>query len=453
MPKPTYAPQWNLDGLNRITPPLLVVQRGHAPNETPSSAYENDYKHAVGEWLQWAQAGSPVALASAHIVETDANGHCALRALTLGDELALDSPLVVTAEGTTCLAAGDFIGNGGALGIRVSGGAGAAGLEAQGGADGWPGVVATGGGDAAGLEGVGGSGGGPGVRGVGSAGGAGVEATASNGGVGMSATSGNAAGEHGLEAVVDTDTVGVYAVYARSLSDEATALLGAASATSTELAAGVHASGGPSSASLGTALRAVVVGEGCAIEALTPAAPVRAPMHIRPNDADPTDLVDGDLFMRAYDSDNEGGLYVRERSFTRGVWATEGGYAGFLGVNRTLQATSSAAGVTLVTAGFGGHAPKRTGTVRLTATCEVGRPVAGSLTLEIEDQTAGVVVLSRDIECHIASSGANERDITMKAIYNLPGIGARTFRLRLRSPGGADVVRAQEASLSCEGVF
>jgi|GEM_PF-2328231 len=436
MPKPTEVPAWNTAASNRVTPPLGIQQTGHAPNSIPSSSYENWRANLTGEWCQWVMDGTAANDATAHLVETDSAGHISCLGLEIDGNSGTPDALLEVTNATG--AAAEFSGGGAAPTVVINGSTGASSLYVQAG-DGQPGIQAVG------------NGSGPGIFAPAGAGHPGVEARGDSGSPGIEAESSDDASSHGLVTITNVDAIpGVFGLYARCSAAGGTALLGEAAPSGTTDGAGILASGGSASGSGATALRATIVGEGYACELLSPATPRRAPLYLRPIDADPTTMQDGDVWTRDTVGDNEGGMYVRERGFSRGVHATAGGYAGFFGESRSTSSTTSTSPLTKITASFGSYAPKRAGSVRLRAVAEMEKTAASNGVLEIYDVNAGSVVVSRTLEFQAGVP----RDVVIETNYTLPVAGARTFRLRYSSAAVASgTISIREASLRCDGVF
>ena len=265
MPKPTEVPLWNTNATNRVNPPIGVQQAGHAPNSTPSSSYENWRSGLAGDWCQWVMDGTSADDATAHIVETNAQGEISCLGLTIDANSGSPAALLEVVNATG--AAAEFTGGGAAPTLVVNGSSGDASLYVEA-AAGRPAVQAVG------------NGSGPGVLANAGTGHPGVESAGDSGQPGVRVTSADDAGSHGLVGVTHVDAItGVYGIYARCESNGGTALLGEAALAGTTAGAGILASGGAASGSAATALRAVVVGTGYACELLSPSSPGRAPLR------------------------------------------------------------------------------------------------------------------------------------------------------------------------------
>ncbi len=436
MPKPSTLPAWNTAGDNRITPPAGIQQAGHAANAAPSSSYENWRTNLTYEWCVWVNDGTSDADATAHIVETDSSGQISCLFLEIDSDTASpDAAMNVTnATGS----AAEFSGGGAAPTLVVNGSTSDVAIFADAGLN-QPAIRARGNGTGPGIS----------VEAVGSA--PGIDALGGNGRPGILASSSDEADAHGIRTTTDADApVGTYGLYSSSAAAGGTAMYAEAATAGTTAGAGLFASGGSASGSAATAMRAVIVGDGYACELLSPSNPERAPLYVRGVSSDPATLQDGDVWTRSTVGDDEGGMYLRERAQTRGVHASAGGFASFLGESRSTSSTASSAESTKITASFGSYAPKRAGIVRLRAVAEMEKTTATSGVLDIYDSTAGVVVESRTIEFQ----AGQPRDITIETNYTLPAAGARTFLLRYASAAAASgSVSIREASLRCDGVY
>lgn len=450
MPKPSSLPAWNTAGTNRTIPPGGVQSAGHPVNDIPSSSYENWYKNLVYQWAVWANDGTSAIAATAHIVETDAAGHTGLVGLEIeGDDAAAAALTVSNPVGVGDGVAIEATGSAGGAAMIATGGPGAPALIALGGTSDQPGVDAIGGGEGAGVRGTGGDDGGPGVIGTGTGGEAGVEGVADDSGPGVYAMSGTSSGEHAAEFVLADGGAAsdVQAIRATSLDNDGIAILAAAFTNSTTAAAAIQANGGSNPASAAACFRAVASAGYC-LDTNVPSSPVRAHIHLEPVDNDPTTLDNGDIWAMAAVGP-ERGLYIREGGVTRGVWATAGGIVDALGESRAQSSTSSGAMQNKVTAAI---TAKRAGVVRLHAVAEVGNSNSGQVNIDIYDVTDSVVIETREINCRVNSSDADERDVVIETSYTLPAAGARTFALRYCDNAG-DTSRIREASLRVQGVF
>lgn len=435
MPKPAELNAWNTDGSNRVVPPAGQLATGHVPEENPSSSYENWWKNITYQWSLWINDGSALASADAHIVETDGAGLISTVALEVdGDDLGGAVLVVDNASGE----AASFTAGGGGSALVANGSTGSAAIVALA-AGNQAAILAQGSGTAAAVQATS-HGTGPGFLGIGG-----------SGGVGIEAESDDSAGEHGLRTLTTDGSAAAntYGQYARCEDDDGTALYAEASINGSTSGAAILASGGTATGSAATAIRASIIGDGYACELLSPSSPERAPLYIRTVTADPATRQDGDVWMRG-NVGSEGGMYIQERGFTRGVHATAGGFAGFLGESRATSSTTSTGFQTKITANFGGHDPKRAGVVHFEVAAEVEKSSSGNIELQIYDATAADSILERTIEC----DANTPRDITIKTAYTLPSAGDRTIQLRFRSTSIASgTVQIREASLSARGVF
>jgi hypothetical protein len=289
------------------------------------------------------------------------------------------------------------------VGVRGEGIGNGAGCSCLGGATGPGGQFTAGGGNAAGAEGTG-DGTGAGFDGTGGAFGAGVRGTA-----------GGPAADGGF---FDSDLSGT--------------------------TAGTGCTGrgrGDATGVLGTAADGYGV-----VASSDTTSPTRSALRIVPQNADPTTLADGDVWVNSSTEE----LSVRQSSVTtRVVVRRDGQCEGFSSNASTV--TDNASTFTTVIAVV--VSAPRTGTVRITLTGEVGRDAAGSIDVRCRDVTAGAnAVTTRNVA--LFQSAVFERHFVIRATYVLPATGSRTFELQIASNGSAGGnVSIRDGSIEIDGIY
>jgi hypothetical protein len=313
------------------------------------------------------------------------------------------------------------------------------GIEGRNTGGGGPGISGTGDGAGSGVVGTGGATGEGGTFTGGATSGAGVSGTAIGAFFGVagvsSATSSGAGGVSGTATRNDSTGVSGLALVAGAnpLSESASAVLGL----------GVDASGVYGKSTNGYGVWAES----------DSTSPARAALHIEPQDASPTTVIEGDVW---FDSAEEQ-LKIRQDGTTMGLWSTGHGYLYLFGENVAQVDNTSTTYTDVLTASFAAKQQPREAFCIATVTVnfEFGASSAGqSFEWKLIDDTASpkVDVFATSIEeVYVAGADAEDRYLTMKTQYTIPLAGARAFKLQIASVDGFITSRIRKASIEITG--
>jgi hypothetical protein len=444
-PTPAVVPEWNTGAANRSTPSGGKIALGWEAEESPSSSTFNWWMFTSGEILAWVLDGSNAGEEDAHLVETSSTGATTIAQVTITGRAGGTYGLQATGSSGAGPATGvRGIGTGNAVGVSGTGGSGAAGH----------GVVGTGSSTAGayGVRGVAAGTNNTGVRGEGIGDGAGCSCVG-----GASGPGGVFTGGGGNEAGAEGTGVGTGAGF--------DGLGGATGPGVRGTAGGVAAQGGffdshLSGSSSGTGCTGrgrsdatgvygtAADGYGVVCES-DDTSPTRSALRVVPQNADPTTLLDGDVWQNSTTDE----LSVRQNSGTRRlVWRTAGqcdAYAENSGVTSDNSATfTNACSVSLASP----NEPKRTGVVRIRVTGEVGRDSAGSIDIRVRDTTSSATVATRNVVLY--QTATFERDIAWAMSYTLPASGARNFEVQIASnSSGGGNVSIRNVTITIDGVY
>lgn len=440
----------------KVAPSAGEAQNGQVGGQTYKGQWSNYLINNLATWVAtWLALGSSAGAADAHVVETDANGATSARQLTAiglgsGDNYGVGGQGIGSGPGVLGIG-----GNGaaGGSGDAFTGGFGVRGLSGtaadlagvlgigRSGADHY-GVLGIGAGAHPGVFGQGGSTTAPGVVGNGgSVSGVGVLGTGNGSGAGV-----RGEGALGVWGISD-DTTSNYGVAGHSAAG--------ADATS----AGVRGSGfGDATGVWGVA----VDGYGMIAQSDT-TSPNRAALRLVPQDSEPSTATEGDLY---FDNESVGSgpldhdeLRVRSRGAWRSVMLERLGYTrAYARVAGPATATTTLVPVTVVSPSLVAPTePRRTGSIYILVTGEIGRTVSGttqSAILRLLDLTDSVTISTRTIELfQDGANGSYERDVAWLVQYSLPDVGPRNFRLELETSNGSDgSVRIRNTGVQIYGV-
>lgn len=456
----TFATNANYTSGPQTGNPTKVVPgdllNGMIPGLGIPAAWHNYIWNISGQWSVWLLAGSDAPDLDAHLVETDASGYGSLAQLTLGGTPSALQSLVVT-QNTGAQSSSIYADNTG-TGSAMVGFALAAVATIKG----------TNTGTGPGVEGLATGTNNVGVKGTGDGTAAGGQFVGGLTGAGVEAT-GGATGADGL---VATGTgVGTYGVDATCGASGAGGMRGVGGSTSAPGVQGDTAAAATTSASgvLGNALGNGTGVFGLAVDGYGVVArcdtssPIRAPLRIEPQNADPTTPAMGDLTHRS-DIDIP---RVYTDSLWQSPWTTASGHTHGLAAPRVTVATNgdNTTYVTLVSVALASPYEPRFagGQILFFASARFGDADATNHHYEIDvqilDLTAGVAVF----ETTFWTGPADDESIvdgkaisqwTMSVPYTVPAAGARQFALRFKPTDntGFDAV-ADMASLNVIGVF
>lgn len=440
--------------------PLKIVSpapaAGFVPGDAIVAEYVNYYVNNLGGWSVWLLAGSDAPDLDAHLVETDASGYGSLAQLTLGGTPSALQSLVVT-QNTGAQSSSIYADNTG-TGSAMVGFALAAVATIKG----------TNTGTGPGVEGLATGTNNVGVKGTGQGTAAGGQFVGGATGPGATAT-GGATGDHGLVAT-GTGT-GTYGVDATCGASGAGGMRGVGGSTSAPGVQGDTAAAATTSASgvLGNALGNGTGVFGLAVDGYGVVArcdtssPIRAPLRIEPQNADPTTPAMGDLTHRS-DIDIP---RVYTDSLWQSPWTTARGHAHGLANPRVTVASNgdSMTYVTLVSVAMASPYEPRFagGQILFFASARFGDASVGNhhyeMDVQILDVTAGAPVFETTFwtgpaNADVTVNGEGVSQWTMSVPYTVPAAGARQFALRFKPAvtTGFDAV-ADMASLNVIGVF
>lgn len=442
---PAGADPWS-NQLTKVTAPTATGD-GFTPETGIVAEYANAELNVLSQWANWLSFGSNAAGLDAHVIETDAAGTATIAAMLLGNTLSAVRPLTVDPNTPGAGASAIF---------RATNAAGSQ-SESTGNVAAAIGICT---GAAAGVQGQNIGGGGAGVEGAGDGVGPGVQGTGGDSGDGGVFQGGATAGN----GVVGNAIASFFGVVGNGASGSPggggvignAAMNDQAGVAGLQNSVGADPSIGSSSAVVGVALSATAVhgksqtGYGVWAESDT-TTPSRAALHLEPQDGDPSNILEGDVFYHSAEDQ----LKARINGTTMGIWATGHGYAYLYGENQAQVDVSVTTFTSVITQAFVGTYEPKENLAGMTATVcfEFGSDTAGtSFQWRLRDNTAGVdVIASRLEEVHHAGAVANDRYLTAKVQYTIPLAGARSFSLQIRSVDGFAISRIRRASIEFTG--
>lgn len=430
---------------------------GFTPETGIVAEYVNSEFNVFSTWVEWLSFGSSAAGLDSHVVETDVSGAAAFSRIAVGGTASLSRAMSVnvnTLGGAGNSTAAEFINNlGGAAIFADSNGANVA-------------ILATSTGASAGILGRNVGGGGSGVSGTGDGSGSGVVGTGGDTGEGGTFTGGATSGSgvsgtavgsfFGVSGISSATSAGAGGVTGIATRNDSVGVAGFALQPGADplvsSAAGVFGSAVDATAVYAKSVN----GYGVWAEGGSGVGPIRAAVHIEPQQNDPIAPLTGDVWFNA----TQDKLKVRTAGFNMGAWATQSGYSyAFVGQPAQIS-TISTAFQTVITSTFTAQTEPIAGAVlSFDIVFEMGASVvalAGAeefewQVLDITDGAATPIAPRLEVT-HVASAvDANERYVAAKAQYTVPASGPRSFELQFRSVTAPVTVRIRRAAMEITG--
>lgn len=410
---------------------------GFTPETGIVSDYMNDQLNTLSTWVEWLSFGSSAGAEDAHVIEADSTGLSAIAGLVIGGTTAAFAPITVTANSGATGSAITTTNNAGGFALLAASNAALAAVRGT--------CQGTG----PGVEGLVTGGSGPGVRGTGNGASTGVEGIAGATGEGVTGTCTGAGnfGVKGSSSATNADSFGVKGEATQTASGGVHGVnLQAGAATTNSGHSGVFGESLDSTGVYGISTN----GYGMWAESDT-TAPARAALHIDPQDTDPTAQSDGDIWYHS----GEDHLKGRIDGIAMGIWSTQRGYAYLFGANDAQVDETTTNFTDVFSVSFASKAqPRVAGAVMTVTVCfEFGASSTGqSFQWKLIDDTATAdVFVDTTEEVHNSGATANDRYLVRKTQYTIPGAGARTFILQIRSVDGFVTSRVRKASIEITG--
>jgi len=453
----------------KVALPGAIAQDGHRPGKTAPTAAQhwNDWLNLLSKWVEWVRQGSALGAADPHLVETGADGYFKIQGIEVEPTAAAAWSLSVKsppgATGTALLAQGggafgdpviQVISSGASPGLAINGAASTGyALTITGNAAGPAALRVTGNGA---IEAVS-SGTNPALQATGHATSTDAVLFTTN------KTDGNvlrvlgaASAAQAAAFIAGDNSNGAYScggsssgtgLVGEALSTSAYGLHGKTAAAGTTSARGVFGEG------LGSGVGVYGSSEnGHGVRALT-SGNQRAPLLLGGHASDPANGDGGGL---AYNTADSMLKHYIGAEWCGLMWRRRGSAGEVsVGVNSETSNDSGSpvavAARTLTTY----QAPKVAGKVVIRIDLAIGRTGTCRIGFQLVDDTDAAVVKDWDLRLYQSGAAIYEREITLSAVYTVPAIGDRAFRLYMYriSGAGGDLVRCRDVVMTVDGVY